>query len=78
MYFCIMSDILTNKVADSGIISIDLASFLANHEISSFDIKPYLFMELILKEKDFRNALSTLDWTIYKDCLLYTSDAADE
>lgn len=77
MYFCIMSDILTNKVADSGIISIDLASFLANHEISSFDIKPYLFMELILKEKDFRNALSTLDWTIYKDKVVGIFCSAD-
>jgi len=77
MYFCIMSELLTNKVAESGIISIDLASFLTNDEICLFDIRPYLFMELILKEKDFRTALSTLDWTIYKDKVVGIYCSAD-
>ena len=62
-----MTETLTNKVAESGIISLDLASFLANDEIVMFDIKPFLFMELILKEKDFRAALLAQDWNIYKD-----------
>ena len=47
-----MSDSLINKVAESGLISIDLASFLPNDTVVVFDIKPYLFMELILKEKE--------------------------
>ena len=62
-----MSDILNNKVADSGIVSIDLASLLPANEVVLFDIKPYLFMELILKEKEFRAALAAMDWSIYKD-----------
>jgi len=62
-----MSEVFNNKVAESGIITIDLASFLPQHEIVLFDIKPFLFMELILKEKDFRAALATLDWSIYQD-----------
>jgi len=65
-----MSEILNNKVAESGIISIDLASFLPNNEIVLFDIKPYLFMELILKEKEFRAALLTTDWSIFQDKLV--------
>lgn len=72
-----MSEVLTNKVAESGIISIDLASYLTNNEISLFDIKPYLFMELILKEKDFRAALATLDWSIYKDKVVGIFCSAD-
>ena len=62
-----MSEIVNNKVADSGIVSIDLASLLPANEVVFFDIKPYLFMELILKEKEFRAALISIDWSIYKD-----------
>ena len=62
-----MSEILNNKVAESGIITIDLASYIPNNEIVLFDIKPYLFLELILKEKDFRASLSNLDWSIFQD-----------
>ena len=62
-----MSETINNKVADSGIVSIDLASYLPTNEIVLFDIKPYLFMELILKEKEFRTALASIDWSIYQD-----------
>lgn len=62
-----MSDSFINKVAESGLISLDLAQFIPNNEIVVFDIKPYLFMELILKEKDFRASLSLIDWTLFKD-----------
>ena len=62
-----MSELLNNKVAESGIISVDLASFLPSNEIVLFDIKPYLFMELILKEKDFRASLVSIDWSAYQD-----------
>ena len=62
-----MSDLLNNKVAESGILTIDLASFLPANDFVLFDIKPFLFMELILKEKEFRAALLTTDWTIYQD-----------
>ena len=52
-----MAELFNNKVAESGIVTIDLASLLPSNDILVFDIKPYLFMELILKEKDFRAAL---------------------
>lgn len=62
-----MSDTFINKVAESGLISLDLAQYIPNNDIVIFDIKPYLFMELILKEKDFRASLTTIDWTQYQD-----------
>ncbi|MEY4458840.1 MAG: hypothetical protein RIT38_45 [Bacteroidota bacterium] len=62
-----MSEPIINKVAESGLISIDLAQYFPTNEIVVFDIKPYLFMELILKEKDFRTSLSTIDWSSYQD-----------
>lgn len=62
-----MSEPFVNKVAESGLISIDLASFMPSNEIVIFDLKNYLFMELILKEKDFRASLAGIDWGIYQD-----------
>jgi len=62
-----MSEVFVNKVANSGLITIDLERFLPAEPIRSFDLKDHLFMGLILKEKDFREALKGLDWNIYKD-----------
>ena len=62
-----MEDVFINKVAESGIISIAPEDFLPKEEIISFDLKDFLFMGLILKEKDFRQALKDLDKTIYKN-----------
>jgi hypothetical protein len=61
-----MNEII-NKVANSGIVSIDLELFYTEGERVIFDIKPHLFHELILKEKDFRGFIKTNDWNIYKD-----------
>lgn len=60
-----MDNQFINKVADSGIITLDLEEFLPKEESIIFDLKNYLFMELILKEKDFREALKILDTTVY-------------
>jgi len=54
-----MSETFINKVAESGLISLDLAQYIPNIDIVVFDIKPFLFKELILKEKDFRASLAT-------------------
>lgn len=62
-----MSETFINKVAESGLISLDLAQYIPSNEIVIFDIKPFLFMELILKEKDFRASLNTVDWSQYQD-----------
>jgi uncharacterized protein DUF2480 len=58
---------IINKVAGSGIVSIDLEEFYVHGERLIFDIKPHLFMEQILKEKDFREFIKTNDWSSYKD-----------
>ena len=49
-----MNDALINKVANSGLITLDLEKYLPVDEIITFDLKDHLFMGLILKEKDFR------------------------
>lgn len=57
---------LRNKVAESGIITIDLEEFYPKEEICFFDIKKFLFMEMLLKEKDFRASLDQHNWEQYK------------
>lgn len=55
-----------NKVAESGIITLDLAAFIPLEDtLMAFDLKPFLFREMILREKDFRAALPTVDWANY-------------
>ncbi len=63
-----MSDVIVNKVAESGIITLNLEDYYPNKDlIRVFDLKDYLFMGLILKEKDFREALKGLDFSAYQD-----------
>ncbi|MCA5003928.1 DUF2480 family protein [Sphingobacterium bovistauri] len=59
---------IVNKVAQSGLITIDLANYSPNQEdIIVYDIKENLFHELILREKDFRDFVKEYDWTQYQD-----------
>lgn len=59
-------DTIINKVAESGIVTLDLANYLpADDEVVLFDIKPFLFREMILKEKDFREMMKNHDWQQY-------------
>lgn len=59
---------IVNKIAQSGLITLDLEQLIPKDlAIEAFDLKPFLFREMILKEKDFREALAAFDWSIYKD-----------
>lgn len=73
-----MSEPIINKVAESGIITLDLEKYYPKGENVVFDLKGFLFMEMILKEKDFREALKKTDWSIYKEknvAITCTADA---
>lgn len=60
-----MNDAIVNKVATSGLVTLNLENYLPE-DVLVFDLKNHLFMGLILKEKDFREALKNLDWSIYQ------------
>lgn len=72
-----MSGEIVNKIAQSGLITLDLESFYPSEEIVEFDLKPFLFMEMILKEKDFRNELLQHNWDVYKDKMVAVYCSAD-
>jgi hypothetical protein len=73
-----MSDEIINKVAESGLVTIDLEKYLPSKEnIAVFDLKDFLFMGMILKEKDFREALKQHDWEKYRDKYVAINCSAD-
>jgi len=72
-----MSEAIVNKVSESGLITLDLEQYYPREEVVLYDLKDYLFMGLILKEKDFREALKNLDWEIYKNKYVGVTCSAD-
>jgi hypothetical protein len=69
--------IIVNKVAESGLLEIDLENYYPKGTMVVFDLKEYLFMGLILKEKDFREALKKQDFSVYQDKLVAVTCTAD-
>jgi|SRR5450432_200004 Protein of unknown function (DUF2480) len=72
-----MQEEIINKISQSALITLDLETFFPKENIRIFDLKPFLFMELILKEKDFRAALSDIDWSLYQDEIVGVYCSAD-
>lgn len=67
-----------NKVAESGIKTLDLEQLYPRAgEVVVFDLKAFLFMGLILKEKDFREQLKQLDVSPYQDKIVAITCTAD-
>ena len=62
-----MSEGIVNKVANRGLITIDLEDFYNEGERVLIDIKDQLFQGLVLRENDFREYISSTDWSVYKD-----------
>jgi hypothetical protein len=60
-----MTEII-NRVASSGLISLDLEDYFHDGERVVYDIKDNLFMGLVLKEKDFREFIKGHDWRQYE------------
>jgi hypothetical protein len=72
-----MSEPFVNKVSESGLVSLDLEKYYPKEETAMFDLKNYLFMGMILKEKEFREALKNIDWEKYQDKNVAVTCTAD-
>jgi hypothetical protein len=72
-----MNNEIVNKVSTSGIVTINLEDFYIKGERVLFDIKPLLFQELILKEKDFREFIKNNDWSQYQNKMVALTCTAD-
>ena len=62
------SDLIMNRVEASGLVTLDLEDFYPKEMIKVFDLKDYLFRGLIIKEKEFREALKNTNWTEFENC----------
>jgi Protein of unknown function (DUF2480) len=72
-----MNDTLINKVTESALVTLNLEDYYPKENIVVFDLKDYLFMGLILKEKDFREALKNLNLEPFTGKLVTVTCSAD-
>lgn len=56
---------IINRVAQSGLITLNAEDYRVGGEHIFFDLKDWLYMGLILKEDDFRAQVKGHDWSIY-------------
>ena len=68
---------IVNKVANSGLININLEDYYSKGQRFHLDIEPWLYEGLILREKDFRQSLKGHDWSIYKESFVSVNCSAD-
>jgi len=54
-----------NRVAESAIETLDLAA-LAPPEPAAFDLAPFLYKGVVLREREFRQGLKALDWSAFR------------
>lgn len=72
-----MAEEFVNKVAESGLISLDLEKWYPKEEIMVFDIKDLLFMGMIVKEKEYRELLKAIDWEQYRNKIVAITCSVD-
>ena len=70
-------ELIENKVAASGLITLNLEDFFDEAKRTEIDIAPWLFRGLILKEKEFREAVKSHDWSQYTGHLLTFTCSTD-
>ncbi|MGB0176462.1 MAG: DUF2480 family protein [Owenweeksia sp.] len=58
---------IPNKIANSGLITIDLEDYYTPGLRMELDIAPWLYEGMILREKDFRQYVKEHDWSAYED-----------
>lgn len=70
-------DEIINKVEKSGLITLDLEDFYPKETRMLFDLKDYLYEGLVLREKEFRENLSKLDWKMYENAYVAVTCTSD-
>ena len=71
------SDEIRNKVAESALITFNLEDLYQVGQRKTFDLKDFLFEGLILREKDYREALKNFDWSVYQGAFVNIECTAD-
>ena len=72
-----MEDGIINRVASSQLKTFDLEEIYPEGERIVFDIKDWLFQELILKERDFRVLVKNHNWSKYRRTFVAVTCSVD-
>lgn len=72
-----MEHTLVNKVSQSGLINLNLENWYPEPPIVVLDIKQFLYMGLIVKEKEFRENLNLHNWDQYKNHIVLVNCSID-
>lgn len=71
-----MSEIV-NRVAQSKLVTFDLEEYYPEGTRLQLDIKEWLYEDLILKEKEFRNQVALHNWEQYNDAYVALNCSSD-
>lgn len=72
-----MSELIVNRVAESALVTINLEDFLPTQQPVVFDLIDFLYKGLIVREKEFREALKETNWEIYRNQTVLVTCTAD-
>jgi hypothetical protein len=72
-----MADEIINRVANSKLMTVDLEDYYPNGKRILFDITPWLFQGIVLREKDFRFHVEQQDWSQFQDAYVAVNCSAD-
>lgn len=56
---------IINRVAQSKLVTFDLEELYPSGQRIALDIKDWLYEGVVLREKEFRAHLETIDWSVY-------------
>jgi len=68
---------IINRIANSKLETIDLEDFYPDGNRLFFDISPFLYEGLVLREKDFREQVKTFNWQQFKNCYVALGCSTD-
>ena len=68
---------IVNRVSKSPLVTLDLEDYYPKGERYGIDLSQWLEEGLILREKEFRDALKAHDWEAYRDSYVYLYCSTD-
>lgn len=72
-----MAEEIVNRVAQSKLVTFNLEEYYPSGERKLLDIKNWLYEGIILREKEFRDALQEHDWSQYQDSYVAITCSSD-
>ncbi|MDG2491344.1 MAG: DUF2480 family protein [Flavobacteriaceae bacterium] len=72
-----MKDEIVNRVAQSALITFDIEDLYVQGNRIEIDMSQWLEQGFILREKEFRSAITSFDWSIYQDHFIALNCSTD-